>query len=434
VRDYGAKGDGVTLDTAALNPTVEECAKAGGGQVLLPPGCYLSGIVRLRSHVTLFLSAGATLAGSTNLADYSAPEAPSVEPGTRYGKWYRGLVIAANATDFALCGPGTIDGRKVFDPAGEERMRGPHAVTFAGCQRVVIRDLSILDAANYGIFFNVSDDVDVRNVKITGGWDGVHFRGTPEHWCHRVTLASCLFYTGDDSIAGDYWDKAVITGCTVNSSCNGLRLIGPARHLIVDHCLFYGPGEQPHRSSGRVNMLSGIILQPGAWDRTRGELDDVLLSHNTMRDVSSPVTLWTRPGNPVGTVTVAGLEAIGVGRAAFSAESWSDAPITNLVLRGVHVQYRLPAAGTRPAGEVRPPGVDIRPLPAWGAYLRNVDQCTMEEVRFSVDGADLRPVVAAESVKRLSLDGVHFTRVAGVTNALSLSQVGRVDLRGTDFE
>ena len=65
----------------------------------------------------------------------------------------------------------------------------------------------------------------------------------------------------------------------INSSCNGIRLIGPATRLIIHDCLFYGPGQQPHRTSGekrRTNMLSGIILQPGAWDATRGPLDDVL--------------------------------------------------------------------------------------------------------------------------------------------------------------
>jgi polygalacturonase len=59
VRDLGAKGDGRALDTAALNRAVEACAAAGGGQVLFPPGKYLTGTIHLKSHVTLKLDAGA---------------------------------------------------------------------------------------------------------------------------------------------------------------------------------------------------------------------------------------------------------------------------------------------------------------------------------------------------------------------------------------
>src|SRR5438445_3178091 len=63
VRDYGAAGDGVASDTSAINQAIDACSKAGGGQVLFPPGRYLSGTIHLRDRATLFLSAGATLLG-----------------------------------------------------------------------------------------------------------------------------------------------------------------------------------------------------------------------------------------------------------------------------------------------------------------------------------------------------------------------------------
>jgi polygalacturonase len=77
VLDYGARGDGATLDTAAINQAIAACAKAGGGQVLFPPGRYLSGTVHLTNHLTLFLAAGAILVGTTNLALYEQPAVPS---------------------------------------------------------------------------------------------------------------------------------------------------------------------------------------------------------------------------------------------------------------------------------------------------------------------------------------------------------------------
>jgi hypothetical protein len=433
VRDYGATGDGATLDTAGLNHAIEACSQAGGGEVLVPAGRYLSGTLHLRSHVTLFLAAGARLIGTTNLSQYEQPSVPSFMPEARWGKWHRALLVAENAEDVTVSGPGIIDGNKVFDPTGEEHMRGPHTLVFVACRNFTIRDISIVDAANYAIFFQASDDVDIRNVKITGGWDGVHFRGAPDRWCHHVSISGCRFFTGDDSIAGRYWDNVVISDCTLNSACNGIRLIGPATHLLVSSCVFYGPGQRVHRTSSRSNMLSGIILQPGAWDKTEGLLDDVFIANNVMRDVASPVTIWTKPGNPVGKITISGLNAAGVYRAALSVESWSDLPITNLVVRNAAVEFSGGGKAEQALQAVKGPGVDARPLPAWGVYARRVESLTLEDVRLSVAQDDLRPVITAEGVQRLTLDSFKFTHVTGVKEPLATTNVGRVNLRETDL-
>ena len=432
IRDHGAVGDGATLDTAAINQAIEACAKTGGGQVRFPPGRYLSGTVHLRSEVTLFLDAGATLIGTTNLTLYQQPTPPDFMPEARWGKWHRGLILGENLENVTIAGPGVIDGNQVFDPTGEERMRGPHTIVFVNCRRFTIRDVSIVDSANYAVFFQVSSQVDVRNVRFTGGWDGVHFRGAPGHDCREVNIVGCQFYTGDDSIAGRYWDHVVISDCIVNSSCNGLRVIGPATRLTVHDCLFYGPGLQPHRTSReqrRTNMLSGIILQPGAWDKTEGLLDDVLISDVTMHHVASPVTLWIKPGNTVGRVTVNGLQATEVYRSALSVESWADAPVTNVVFRNVSVEFAGGGQAELANQPVRGPGVDSRPLPAWGFYARNVEQITFEDVRLSCTRDDFRPVLMAENVKQLDLDNFRFTRVEGVHEPFALTNVARFEVR-----
>src|SRR5262249_52524786 len=153
--------------------------------------------------------------------------------------------------------------------------------------------------------------VEMRNLKITGGWDGVHFRGWPGRPCRDVSIIGCQFYTGDDAIAGRYWENVLISDCILNSSCNGIRLIGPATHLLIHGCLFYGPGLHPHRSSNRFNMLAGLCLQPGAWDRTEGDLDDVLISDLTMHNVTTPFHFALKPGNTAGKISVSGVTATG---------------------------------------------------------------------------------------------------------------------------
>jgi hypothetical protein len=220
----------------------------------------------------------------------------------------------------------------------------------------------------------------------------------------------------------------------INSSCNGIRIIGPATRLIIHDCLVYGPGAQPHRTSGaarRTNMLAGIILQPGAWEPMPGPLDDVLISDITMRDVASPLTLWTREGNPTGRITVERLNATGIYRAAASVESWGDTPLTNVVFRDVNLEFAGGGRAEASQQVVKRPGVDCRPLPAWGFYARNVGKLTLEDVRFSAAADDFRPVLLADTVKQLDLDHVRFPQVPGVREPVLTTNVGTLNIRET---
>ncbi|HNY78947.1 MAG: right-handed parallel beta-helix repeat-containing protein [Sedimentisphaerales bacterium] len=432
VRNYGAVGDGVTVDTAAINRAVETCATSGGGQVRFAPGRYLSATIHLQSHITLLLEPGARLVGAQDPNLYEAPKPPDFMPEARWGKWHRALILAEGQEDIAICGGGVIDGNKVFDPTGEEHMRGPHTFVFVDCCDVTVRDVSFVDSANYAIFFMVSSNVDIHNVTFTGGWDGVHFRGAPGHACRHVDITDCRFYTGDDSIAGRYWENTVISGCIINSSCNGIRLIGPAENLIIHDCLFYGSGLHPHRTSDRYNMLAGINLQPGAWDATKGRLDDVLISDVTMRNVATPLHFTMKAGNTADHITVTRLSATNVYRAACSVESWAETPFENVVFRDVDVEFEGGGTVDEVSGVVRAPGVDARPLPAWGLYARNVQNLALEDVRLTCRQPDQRPVMICEDVNDLTLDTFEFPACDGAATSIILRQVERLRLRDTD--
>ena len=413
VRSYGAVGDGKTLDTAAINRAVAACGAAGGGQVLLPPGTYLSGTVVLQSHVTLNLAAGARLVGSTDLEHYRHFTAPAGTPEARSPKWHRALVLGVGVEDVTICGRGVIDGNKVHDPRGEEKMRGPHTILFGNSRRVTIRDVDVTDSANYAIMIEFTSGVAVRGVKITGGWDGVHFRGWSDRPCRDLSIVDCHFFTGDDAIAGRYAERVLITGCTINSSCNGIRIIGPVKGMIVHDCLFYGPGLHPHRTQDRHNMLAGIILQPGAWDTCDGAMEDVLISDVTMKNVQSPVTLYlNRAGNTADDITISRLSATGVYTAAMSVESWIDAPVGRVVLRDVSVEFAGGGTAAQARQNARAPGRGVRPLPAWGLYARHVEQLVCEDIRLSLAKADPRPVLVADDVKHLTLDNLRHPRTA----------------------
>jgi hypothetical protein len=180
-------------------------------------------------------------------------------------------------------------------------------------------------------------------------------------------------------------------------------------------------------------MLAGIILQPGAWDHTQGPLDQIVLADNTMNNVAAPITLWTKPGNPVGRVTVSGLNATGVYRAALSVENWGDAAITNVVVRNASIEFDGGGSEEQGRQNVRGPGVDPRPLPAWGVYARKLQQLTLEDVRLSLVQADHRPVFRVEQVDQLTLDNVRFTHVAGVAEPLVKTNVTQLILHDTSL-
>jgi hypothetical protein len=307
-------------------------------------------------------------------------------------------------------------------------MRGPHTILLGDSRNVAIRDVDIVDSANYAIFIEFSSQVEVHRVKVTGGWDGVHFRGWSDRPCRDLSIVGCQLFTGDDSIAGRYAENLLIADCVLNSACNGIRVIGPGKGLVIHDCLFYGPGRRPHRTQDRHNMLSGIILQPGGWDACDGTLEDVLISGVTMKDVLSPVTLFLkRPGNGMTDITVSRLSATGVYRAAASVESWSGTPVGRVVFRDVSIEYAGGGAVEKDAKPVGPPGVDARALPAWGFYARGVKELVLEDVRLSTREKDLRPVMIAQGVDRLVLNGFRYPRVEGAAEPLALGDVARIE-------
>jgi hypothetical protein len=173
-------------------------------------------------------------------------------------------------------------------------------------------------------------------------------------------------------------------------------------------------------------MLSGVVLQPGAWDRTTGRLDDVLISDVTMRNVQSPLHLSLKPGNTAGTVTVERLSATGVYQAAISAESWAESRIERVVLRDVSVEFTGGGTSEQASRPVKSPDVDARPLAAWGIYARQVGDLVLDGVRLRLASPDARPAIKCENVTRLIADELRHAPRSGGGESIVLENVGEV--------
>ena len=114
VRDYGAKGDGTTLDSPAINAAIEAAVKDGGGQVLLPAGTYLSGSIRLKSNIDLHLAPGATILAGSEKGIYDESESfggfPEYQDGG-HTYFHNSLIWAEGQTNVSITGHGMIDGK-----------------------------------------------------------------------------------------------------------------------------------------------------------------------------------------------------------------------------------------------------------------------------------------------------------------------------------
>ena len=262
ITDFGARADG-SLSTAAIQAAIDACYLAGGGEVIIPEGRFLTGGIRLRSHMTLRLLDGACLLGVRDPEEYTRYLEDSVEPITEaaregyaptavegyvvrsiqpFSRWNNAIIRAIGAHDISIIGEGsaTIDGQNCYDAIGEENYRGPHAINLWYCERVRLSGYTIRDSANWAHAIQNSRGIQIRGVKVLGGHDGFDVRT-----CDDVLVEDCEFRTGDDCIAGFDNQNVRVRNCFFNCACTMLRFGGT--DVIVEDCRGTAPAEYGFR-------------------------------------------------------------------------------------------------------------------------------------------------------------------------------------------
>ncbi len=243
-----------------LAELLEQCRQNGGGTVEVTEGIYAVASLRLYSRMCLYLRAGAKLVASDRWEDYTDYHVPStieyIHSGRVVRMWnlpehyFNAVITAIEADHVSVIGePGSlINGNNCFDPNGEEKFRGPMGMVFCRCSDVHLEGYTFQDSSNWSHQLDSCTNVEIANVTVLAGHDGFNV-----HHCENVRIRDCTLTTGDDCFAGYDARNVYISGSHLNTSCNGFRYGG--ENLIVDHCVFEGPGVYPHRVSGRHNML-----------------------------------------------------------------------------------------------------------------------------------------------------------------------------------
>ncbi len=463
VRDYGARGDGETLDTAAIQAAIDDCAESGG-TVLLPPGRYLSGTIFLKSRLTLHIMAGALLLGSTNISDY-----PPITPQMNfYGKEFcqHSLIYGENLHDIAIIGRGIIDGQGgAFAVTTKKRpdryMNRPYVLWLVQCSNVLIEGVSMRNSARWMQHYLRCEDLTIRGLYVDNHCnqnnDMIDIDG-----CRNVVVSDCMGDSDDDAITlKSTFDRPceniVISNCVISSHCNAIKMgtesHGGFKNITISNCVIK-PSRRRQTIFGHESGLGGIVLTIVDG----GILDGVLIDN--VRIDGPRVPLFIRLGDrgrvfaadlprpEIGTlrnVHISNLIATAADTCGCSITGLPGHPLENISLSSVRITFA--GGGVAADAEITvPEKPDSYPestlfgkLPAFGMYLRHINNVSLNDVVLTTLIPDHRPALVADDVHGLHLSGfraqgsllqtawlaLHNTREAFITGAVPLHPIRR---------
>ena len=265
VSDYGAVGDGKTLNTKSIQQAIDACASSRGGRVYLPAGIYKCGTIWLKSHVELHLEMGAVLLASDDMKDYNDSNAFTQNFDCPSEGWVgKHLIIAHEAEDVAITGLGTVNGNchafvtefrdypqyhngyiwsdgmsALRDSAA---MRPGQLICFIECKNVTVRDITVRNSPCWSCYLLGCESVSVSGLRVSNPRWMLNSDGIDIDACRSVTVSDCIISTGDDAIAirssesrlvknKFHCEDVVITNCVLSTQICALR-IGVGSGLI----------------------------------------------------------------------------------------------------------------------------------------------------------------------------------------------------------
>ena len=440
IRDFGAKGDGVTLDTAALQAAIDACNRDQGGTVLVPAGVFVIGTVEIKSNVTLHIAAQGKLLGSADGKQYHEANAIPLQGDSTLNDGNVGLIFAVKAENFTIEGPGTVDGqgaqfrspeRGVPPPSGRGGNSRPYHLLFHQCKNVTVRDIFLTQSAYHSIRIIQSSYIQLHGIhiysRVNRNNDGFHFIS-----CERVHISDCNIECQDDACALFGSCKFVtVSNCCFSTRWSVFRFGGGvAENIAVSNCLIYrtfgcpikmrcGPGSRFENMSFSNLVMDGVTgpisinlgpLRPGVTAQTPSP--------------SEPQEATGEPG------IVRNIAFRGIHARVVVPEPFPDVPFTSnynpaeikscIALNGVDmtiekisfddVHVTFPGGGKaeeavvrdvpKIAGEYFQNGV----LPSYALYARNVRGLTLNNVRFEVGASDARPAIVFDHVEDAALN------------------------------
>ncbi|MFV0378869.1 MAG: glycoside hydrolase family 28 protein [Mangrovibacterium sp.] len=464
ISDFGAIADGKTLNTLAIQQTIDKASSEGGGRVIVPAGTFLTGCIQLKSNVELHLLKGAVLLGSTNPYDYFRPKESSAHKSPKTDDNSElGLILAVGAENIRLTGFGTIDGQGLqlalnadsLHHTGQlvdknynyRRMRPselvrPKLFRFLECRNIRVRGLELTNSANWGLSFDLCRNLILDSLRIINRayWnnDGIDITD-----CRQVHVTNCYIDAADDGICLKSYhpdqtnDSIHINGCEIRSSASAVKFgtgsYGGFRNVSIENISVF----DTFRSAIAIESVDGAIIE------------NIRVNNIVAKNTGNAffIRLGHRDGDVPGKVRAIHISNMQVDvpferpdeaydlrgpEVNFFHNSFPASiaglpchPIENVVLENITIRY----PGRASKGMAYIPLWDLKrvpeqikeypeysmfgELPAWGLYVRHAHDLHLKNIQFKLTDGDYRPAFVFDDVKNLKMNSIQLSGQGG---------------------
>jgi hypothetical protein len=461
---YGAIADGITNNAAFIQRAIDEVSAAGGGQVIVPPGSFMTGTLYLKSGVDLHLELGATLLGPHNTDDYT-------------NKSRRSLIYAEGQKNISISGKGIIDGQgqelmlDIFKKlrSGELKddtiwqVKRPGVgramvLLFHTCTDIKVTGVTLKNASNWVQDYRECSNIEINGIKVqsTAYWnnDGLDITD-----CQNVKIKNCFINSADDGIClksenpNSLCENIEIDSCTVRSSASGFKL-GTASHggfknikvrnltvfdtyrsaialesvdggilenIDIQNVTAKNTGNaifirRGHRNvTGEIGTLTGVYIanvkaeiplyKPDQGYPIEGPPDHLRPGEDKMPKRPSHFHIYGHPFLPYNLIpsSIVGLPG---------------KPVEDVTLENIEITYGgmankdiayipLDKISSIPENAANYPEFSMwGELPSWGFYVRHAEGIKMKNIKIFYQKDDFRPALVFDDVKGIELDGI----------------------------
>ena len=446
VVEFGAIGDGETLNTHAIQAAVNVCSKNGGGTVYFPPGTYLSGTIYLKDYVTLNLSSGAILLGSDQVDDFPLNTCDFPSYSDKYVG--RALIWGEGLKSIGITGNGIIDGQgatyrdnlpdesewdklvAVYDDRTRYQpearyINRPYIIRLISCREVLVEGISLRNSPMWMQHYLNCDFVTIQNITVYN--HGSYNNDMIDiDCCRNLVISNCFGDSDDDGITikstgGVPTENVTISNCVISSFCNAIKMgtesSGGFKNITITNCVIR-PSSEPDLIYGRREGLAGSALEIVDG----GALDGITISNIAISGTTAPI--FMRLGNrarkhrpnivppQAGTfrnVLISNIVASGAGSTGCSITGIPGHLIENVSLSNIKISFigggpkQLVKQEVPEHVEKYPESTMFGTLPAYGFFCRHVDGLTFRDIDITYNEPEYRPAFICDDVHNLKL-------------------------------